>query len=67
MACAKVSGEGTVTFVADDVSLNTLSPVLNCGLPATFGSGITKTPLISPLPSVTKFAPSEPPVGVQKG
>ena len=41
IACAKVSGCGTCWLVEEEVSLNTLSPVLNFGLPATFGSGIT--------------------------
>ena len=51
-ACAKVSGSGTVSLVAEDVTLKSLSPVLNFGLPVTFGSGNSNSPSILPLPSV---------------
>ena len=47
-----------------DVSLNTLCPVLNLGLPLLFGSGILNTPDTEPFADVTRLPPSEPPVGV---
>ena len=62
--CENVSGSGFVAFVADDVSLNTLSPVLNLGLPLVFGFGIANTPDTKPLADVTRLPPNEPPVGV---
>ena len=64
VACANDSGSGSVELVGDVVSLNTLSPVLNLTLPLLFGFGIANTPEIAPAALVTKFPPSEPPVGV---
>ena len=64
--CAKVSGSGLIIFEEEDVNLNSLSPVLNFGLPEVFGFGNANNPLTSPPPSVTIAPPSEPPVGVQK-
>ena len=51
-------------MVEDDVSLNTLSPVLNLGFPLVFGFGILNTPDTKPLADVTRLPPDEPPVGV---
>ena len=51
-------------MVEDDVILNTLSPVLNLGLPLVFGFGIENTPDTKPLADVTRLPPNEPPVGV---
>ena len=65
-AWANVSGCGSVWFELEDVNLNSLSPVLNFGLPAVFGSGNWNKPLTSPPPSVINAPPSEPPAGVTK-
>ena len=40
IGCANVSGCGVSSFVDDDDNLNSLSPVLNFGLPRTFGLGL---------------------------
>ena len=59
-AWANVSGSGLTAFVADDVNLNNLSPVWNCGLPATFGSGIWNRPVKLPPPSENILPPLVP-------
>ena len=64
VACANDSGSGFVSFVAEVVSLNTLSPVLNLTFPLVFGLGILNTPDTAPFADVTRLPPSEPPVGV---
>ena len=53
IACANVSGCGVSSFIDDDDNLNSLSPVLNFGLPRTFGSGIVKIPSTVPAGEVT--------------
>ena len=43
----------TVLLVELEVNLNSNSPVVNCGLPATLGSGICNLPFALPTASVT--------------
>jgi hypothetical protein len=42
----------------EEVSLNMICPVAHFGLPSTFGSGIKKLPLISPLGPLTSGLPA---------
>ena len=48
----------SVELVEELVNLKTLCPVLNFGLPATFGSGIVNRPSKLPPPSVNIFPPN---------
>ena len=47
----------TVLLVELEVNLNSNSPVVNCGLPATLGSGICNLPFALPTASVTILVP----------
>ena len=58
MELSSADASDPVRFLELEVSLNCISPVLNCKLPAIFGSGIRKVPSTLPVASVINLLPA---------